>query len=647
MLDWPGYAIIWDKEAVGLAILPSIHGPQDVKALSVKECQVLAAEIRQTIIDTVSCQGGHLASNLGDVELTIALHRVFSSPHDKLIFDVGHQVYTHKLLTGRLEQFSTLRSYHGMSGFPCRAESEHDHFDTGHSSTAISMALGMARARDLMKEDYHVVAVVGDGALTGGMCYEAMNDAGNGQGKLIVILNDNEMSISRNVGALSNYFKHLRASASWYGSKKRIRRDIERIPGLGKPIASLIERAKDMVKSVVTEGELFEALGFRYLGPFDGHNIEELTHVLEEAKQVDDMPLLIHVITQKGHGYDLAERQPEKFHGVAPFRVENGLKRNLSGKESAAQVAGKALVALAAEDSRVVAITAAMAGGTGLTDFSSYYPERFFDVGIAEQHAVSMAAGLARAGMRPYFAVYATFLQRAYDQIIHDVCLQNLPVCILSDHAGLVGDDGKTHHGVLSVPMILSIPGITLLAPRDMVGIRDAIFASAKINGPCVIQYPKDGIEPYDVQHEREEFKIGRWETLRSGSSLTALCYGRMTKHAMLAADMLKQKGIDLRVIDCCSIKPMDMDCLKRLSCEQQKIVVIEEGEMIGGFGSEVARVCTELGCNVPVSVIGLENRFITHGSMDLLLEECGLTPKQIAQRLEEIYRKWEKEHVG
>lgn len=629
-----------------MAILPGIHSPQDVKALSVKECQTLAAEIRQTIIDTVSCQGGHLASNLGDVELTIALHRAFSSPHDKLIFDVGHQIYTHKLLTGRLEQFSSLRSYHGMSGFPCRAESEHDLFDTGHSSTAISMALGMARARDLQNEDYHVVAVVGDGALTGGMCYEAMNDAGNGQGKLIVVLNDNEMSISKNVGALSHYFKHLRASASWYGSKKKIRRDLESIPLIGKPVASLVERVKDMVKSVMTEGEMFEALGFRYLGPFDGHNIEEMTHVFEEAKQVDDMPLLIHVITKKGHGYDLAERQPEKFHGVAPFRVENGLKRNLSGKESAAQVAGRALVSLAAEDSRVVAITAAMTGGTGLTEFASYYPERFFDVGIAEQHAVSMAAGLARAGVRPYFAVYATFLQRAYDQIIHDVCLQNLPVCILSDHAGLVGDDGKTHHGVLSVPMVLSIPGVTLLAPRDTVAIREAIFASAKLNGPCVIQYPKDGIEPYCDQTERPAFEVGKWELLRNGSCLTVLAYGRMTKHAMIAADQLAKAGIDIEVIDCCSIKPMDMACLKRLVDEKRKVVVIEEGEMIGGFGAEVARMCTEIGSEIPVSVIGLENRFITHGSMDLLLEECGLTPQQIRQRLELIYRKWEKDHV-
>jgi len=630
-----------------LAILSEIRGPQDVKRLSGEQCRELATEIRQNIIDTVSRQGGHLASNLGNVELTIALHRVFDSPRDKIIFDVGHQTYTHKLLTGRQESFSTLRSYHGMSGFPCREESEHDHFDTGHSSTSISMALGMARARDLCHDDYHVIAVVGDGAMTGGMCYEAMNDAGNGQGRLIVVLNDNEMSISKNVGALSTYFKHLRASASWYGNKKRIRRDLERIPLIGKRLAAGVESLKNMVKSVVTEGALFEALGFRYLGPFDGHNIDELTHVFEEARKVEDMPLLIHIITQKGHGYDLAERQPEKFHGVAPFRVENGLKRNQSGKESAAQVAGRALIEMAAEDERVVAITAAMTGGTGLTEFSSRYPSRFFDVGITEQHAVSMAAGMARGGLRPYFAVYATFLQRAYDQLVHDVCLQNLPVCILSDHAGLVGDDGKTHHGVLSVPMLLSMPNLTLLAPRDTQAIRDALRASLAVEGPCVIQYPKDGIEPYAQPIDGQPFEIGRWQQLKKGGSVVILAYGRMTKHAMIAANALEEKNISVSVYDCCSIKPMDMQCLKNLVHAGCRIVTIEEGEMIGSFGAEVSRLCTEMGAEEPVSVIGIENRFVTHGSMDLLLEECGLMPQQLAARIETIYREWEKKHVG
>jgi len=632
-----------------MSLLNQIHGPEDIKKLSVEECAALATEIRQTIIDTVSRQGGHLASNLGDVELTIALHRVFNSPTDKILFDVGHQIYTHKLLTGRQEQFGTLRSYQGMSGFPCRAESEHDLFDTGHSSTAISMALGLARARDLKGEDHHVVAVVGDGALTGGMCYEAINDAGNGKSRLIVILNDNEMSISKNVGALSTYFKHLRASASWYGGKKRIKHRLQSIPLLGKPIAGMIENAKNMIKSLLTEGEMFEALGFRYLGPFDGHNIDEMTHVFEEAKRVNDTPLLIHVITKKGYGYDLAERQPEKFHGVAPFRVENGLKRNQSPKASAAQIAGKALCAMAAEDPRVVAITAAMAGGTGLAQFAEYYPDRFFDVGIAEQHAVSMAAGLARAGIRPYFAVYSTFLQRAYDQIVHDVCLQNLPVCILSDHVSLVGDDGKTHHGVLSVPMLLSIPNLTLLAPRDTQSITDGLRATLRLEGPCVVQYPKDGIEPYAQAIDGEPLEIGRWQKLRETDErdrCVILAYGRMTKHAMEAAKILHDRdGLHIGVIDCWSLRPMDMDCLKALFEARTRIITVEEGEMIGGFGSEIARLCTVYGAQEPLAILGLPNRFIAHGSVDQLLAECGLTSEQIAERIRDTLCQTERKH--
>lgn len=629
-----------------MEILSTIHGPDDVKKLSVAQCDALAREIRQTIIDTVSRQGGHLASNLGNVELTIALHRAFNSPTDKILFDVGHQTYTHKLLTGRQEMFGTLRSYQGMSGFPCRAESEHDHFDTGHSSTAISMGLGLARARDLKHEDYHVVSVVGDGALTGGMCYEAMNDAGDGKTRLIVVLNDNEMSISKNVGALSDYFKHLRASASWYGGKKHIKSRLQSIPLLGKPAASLIEKAKNMIKSVVTEGEMFEAFGFRYLGPFDGHNIDELTRVFEEAKQITDTPLLIHVVTRKGNGYDLAERQPEKFHGVAPFRVENGLRRKQSSARSAAQVAGDALCDLAARDERVVAITAAMAGGTGLAGFAEKYPERFFDVAIAEQHAVSMAAGLAKEGIRPYFAVYSTFLQRAYDQIVHDVCLQNLPVCILSDHVSLVGDDGKTHHGVLSVPMLLSIPNMTLLAPRDTDSICASMELALGMSGPCVIQYPKDGIEPYAENLSGEPLTVGKWQTLREGADCTILAYGRMVKHAVEAAQLLEKEGIHVGVVDAWSLKPMDMDCLHRLFDQKAKIVTIEEGEMIGGFGSEIARLCVEHGASQPAAVMGLPNRFIAHGSVDQLLEECGLTSSQIAQRIKDVLDMTEKKNA-
>ena len=626
-----------------MAILPGIKEPQDLKKLSDSECRQLADELRHVIIDTVSRQGGHLASNLGVVELTIALHKVFDSPKDKLIFDVGHQVYAHKLLTGRLQQFSTLRSYGGISGFPCREESEHDQFDTGHSSTAISMALGLARARDLKGQDNHVVAIVGDGALTGGMCYEAMNDAGNAGTPLIVILNDNEMSISPNVGALHNYFKHLRASASWYGNKRRVRLRIERIPLVGKPFAKLIEKAKDMIKSVTTGGELFESLGFRYWGPFDGHNIKEMAHVFEEAKKVRDMPLLIHVVTRKGYGYDLAERQPEKYHGTAPFFVENGMKRKQSSGKSAADIAGDALMGLAAEDDRVVAITAAMTGGTGLTAFASYYPNRFFDVGIAEQHAVSMAAGLARGGFKPYFAVYATFLQRAYDQIIHDVCLQNLPVCILVDHTGLVGDDDKTHHGVFISQMMLSVPNLTVLAPRDTVAITDAIRIANELAGPVVIEYPKEGILPYPEENDHEMMHVGKWQVLRSGTDCALLAFGRMSLHAFKAAELLEQRGVSATVVDCCSLKPMDLCLMKELEGKGLPLFTMEEGQASSGFGAEVARLCIEKGFNPPRSVMGIDDRFILQGQMDQLLEDCGLSANQIAQRVENALKETQR----
>ena len=625
-----------------MAVLKRINGPDDVKRLTDEECRTLSEELRQTIIETVSRQGGHLASNLGIVDLTIALHRTFDSPKDKLIFDVGHQVYAHKLLTGRQDRFSTLRSYHGMSGFPCQEESPHDHFDTGHSSTAISMALGMARARDLAGEDYDVVAVVGDGALTGGMCYEAMNDAGNGHNRLIVILNDNAMSISPNVGALSDYFKRLRASASWYGNKKRIKVGMERIPLVGKPLARFIENAKNMVKSVTTGGELFEALGFRYLGPFDGHDIKEMSHVLEEARQIRDMPVLIHVVTTKGNGYDLAEQQPEKYHGTPPFRVETGLKKGYGISAGAAQMVGDTLVAMAAEDKRVVTVTAAMGTGTGLQNFKQYFPERFFDVGIAEQHAVSMAAGMAKGGYRPFFAVYATFFQRAYDQMIHDVCLQNLPVCILADHMGLVGDDGKTHHGVFVLPMALSMPGVTVLIPRDAHELQLALRSTLQLDGPSIICYPKEGIEPYARSLNGDTFAVGHWQWLREGTDGVILAISRMTMHAMEAAEILEKEHVSLGVIDCCSLKPMDLSCIRSVFSRGVPVMTLEEGQVIGGMGSEIARLCVSENLPEPACIVGLPDRFVTHGSVRELLAECRLLPEDIAERWREILKKRE-----
>lgn len=620
-----------------MEILPRIQRPHDVKNLTYAECSELAGELRKEIIDTVSLQGGHLASNLGVVELTIALHRVFDSPKDRIIFDVGHQIYAHKLLTGRAKQFHTLRSYGGISGFPNPDESEHDLFVTGHSSTSISMALGMARARDLKKEDYHVVAVVGDGALTGGMCYEAMNDAGNGHTRLIVILNDNAMSISHNVGALSNYFKHLRASASWYGNKKRIRSRLENIPLVGRPLARGIEKAKNMVKSVTTGGEMFEALGFRYLGPFDGHNIEEMSHVLEQAKLIEDTPVLIHMITTKGNGYDLAECQPERFHGTAPFFVENGMNRTEKASRSSASVVGETLCALAAEDKRVVAITAAMAAGTGLSKFAGYFPDRFFDVGIAEQHAVSFAAGLARNGMRPYFAVYATFLQRAYDQIIHDVCMQKLPVCILADHAGLVGNDGKTHHGVFLSSMLLSIPELTVLVPRDCQELTEAVKLSCSSEGPVVIAYEKDTSEPFAESRDGKRIRAGQWQLLRDGTDCYLLACGQMTSIIIEAAQILEARGISAGVVDCCSLKPMDLDMLCEISESGLPFITIEEEQVISGWGSEISRICIERHWNGPAAVWGIGDGFVQHGSVKKLLAECKMDCDHIVYRVTEF----------
>ncbi|MCR4708454.1 MAG: 1-deoxy-D-xylulose-5-phosphate synthase [Clostridiales bacterium] len=623
-----------------MALLEAIEGPQDVKKLNRQECEELAAELRRAIITTVSRQGGHLASNLGIVEVTIALHRAFASPEDQLIFDVGHQVYAHKLLTGRQDRFQTLRSYGGISGFPCRAESPHDLFDTGHSSTAISMALGLARARDLSGETRHVVAVVGDGALTGGMCYEAMNDAGNTHTKLIVVLNDNGMSISKNVGALSDTLKHLRASSSWYAKKKRVRRCLERIPAVGKTVARVIMGAIDMVKTVTTGGGLFEALGFRYLGPFDGHNVEELTHVFEEAKAVTE-PVIIHVLTQKGKGYDLAEQKPEKYHGIAPFRVENGMKRKISGSRNAAVTVGETLCALAEEDTRVVAITAAMKEGVGLSGFADRYPERFFDVGIAEEHALSMAAGLARGGMRPYFAVYATFFQRAFDQLVHDVALQGVPVCILADHAGLVGDDGKTHHGVLAGAMTLPVPGLTVLAPRDTRDLAGAIRLVNSLPGPSVIAFPKEGIEPYA---ESGSLAVGHWQTLRKGTDAALLSFGRMVKTALRTAELLNGKGVSAAVVDCASLKPMDRDCLRRLSRDGIPVFTMEEEQKTCGFGAEVARLSTEMGIAPPAGIFGIGDEFVPHGDTELLLRDAGLSPESLAERI--FARLREEEHV-
>lgn len=492
--------------------LSQIKDPSDIRSLSREECEDLADDIRTKIIQTVAKNGGHLSSNLGVVEITLALHRKLDTPRDKIVFDVGHQAYAHKLLTGRYDRFDTLRTYGGISGFPRRCESVYDCFEAGHASTAISAALGMARARDALGEDYHVVAVVGDGALTGGMCYEALNDCGNTKTRLIVILNDNEMSIAQNVGALSKHLSNLRASSGWNNTKKHVKTNLSRMPLLGEPLYRVIHTAKRMIKSAFVDEGFFSALGFRYLGPIDGNDLGAVEKILEQAKQFDE-PVVIHCITKKGYGYNRAERMPEAFHGTPPFLVESG-EVSTATRHTNGEIANKTLLSLAKEDKRISVITAAMPLGTCTDLFQEAFPKRFYDVGIAEEHAVTLCAGMASGGLRPFFFVYSTFLQRGYDQVLHDVCIQNLPVVFMLDRAGISNEDGQSHQGLYDFAYLRHIPNMTVLAPADGDELVQMIEAALAFNAPCSIRYPKNAVslpEGYSVPG----FQIGKWQTLR------------------------------------------------------------------------------------------------------------------------------------
>ena len=628
-----------------MSILDTINQPRDIRALSIPQLEELAGEIRQLLVDTVAVQGGHLAPNLGTVELILAMHRVFDTPADKLVFDVGHQAYTHKILTGRRQAFDTLRSFGGISGFPNRKESDHDAFGAGHASTAISAALGMVRARSFLGQSHHVVALVGDGALGGGMSYEALNDAGS-KGEtidtpFIVILNDNEMSISRNVGAVSRYLTRLRSSKHWRGTKRVVHGGLVRVPFVGKRLAAFVESFKNDLKHFFVGGELFDSLGFYYLGPVDGHDMPTLIRMLEEAKAIDDVPVLIHAVTQKGRGYAQAERRPEKFHGTPPFLVENGLLRHTSEVPAFGAVAADALARLAERDGRVVAITAAMRLGTGLTPFEQAFPKRCIDVGIAEEHAVTLASGMAAGGMRPYFAVYSTFLQRGYDQVMHDMCLQGLPVCLLVDRAGLVGDDGPTHHGVFDIAFLRHIPGLRIFAPRDIQELTAMMDYTLKQDGPCAIRYARDGADmaatyPYGT------FEPGVWEIMADSphAQVALLTFGHMVRAALDSSRLLAARGIRAAVINASTLKPLDEKLLAGLAARRLPIVTVEEHALLGGFGEAVAGHCITHEQPAPIAMLGIQDAFIPHGAVDRLLELCGLTPEQIAQSVEEALAK-------
>ena len=614
--------------------LEDIRSPKALKELSVPELEAIAAQIRTELVSTISRRGGHLASNLGVVELTIALHRVFDMPQDKLVFDVGHQSYVHKLLTGRFRQFHTLRTFGGLSGFPKRSESEYDVFETGHASTAISAALGLARARDMQGQTHQVIALVGDGAMTGGMCYEALNDAGSTGTRMIVILNDNEMSIAPNVGALSRHLTDLRASHGWKSTKQAVRSGLSRIPLIGRPLTRAAVWLKDTVKSVFMSEEkegFFDALGFHYFGPIDGHDLPGLIHTLEKVKALDE-PVVVHVLTRKGHGYDKAEERPEIFHGTPPFYVETGDARQRSSIPSFGKVMAQTLAEMADTDERIVTITAAMPGGTGLDHFAERHPQRMLDVGITEEHAVTLAAGMAAGGMKPYFAVYASFFQRGFDQLIHDVCMPSLPVTLLLDRAGLVGEDGATHHGVWDLASMLPVPNLTVLAPRDQSELKAMLRWTQKHDAPCAIRY---GRRPADLGGRFapvETFTPGKWETLRSGGDVTLLAVGSMVAEAAEMCDLLAQNGIEAELVNCSSVKPLDTEYLNALG--DKPFVTLEEHVRTGGFGSAVCSYMQHEGKKAPMIVFGIPDTFVQHGSRGQLLKYLGLTAPQMTQRI-------------
>ena len=613
-------------------LLEQINGPEDLKKLNIRQLKKLAEEIRAQIKRVVSDRGGHLASNLGMVELTIAMHYVFDAPEDKMIFDVGHQTYTHKLLTGRREAFQKLRTRGGVSGFPQMEESEYDAFTAGHASTAISAALGMTRTRDIMQGDYEVVAVVGDGALSGGMCYEALNDAGHSGTRMTVILNDNEMSISKNVGAMSRYLTHLRQSRTYRGIKRGIRRGLEKIPGLGFPVFRVLEKLRDSLKSLFVDGQFFEALGFQYIGPIDGHDIKHLIRVLRRARE-DGRPMLIHVVTQKGRGYRPAEAHPDQFHGVAPFFMESGESKR-DAEISCSRIAAAQLSDMAENDIRICAITAAMPAGTGLDVFQEAHPERFFDVGIAEEHAVTMAAGMAAQGMKPYVGVYSTFLQRAFDQIAMDVCRNALPVTFLIDRAGLVGADGATHQGVMDLSYLRQIPNMIIAAPRDIRELKKLVALSQDVDRPMAIRYPKDGEDLGPGIQSQQDFRVGEWELLSSGSDVMIFAVGRMVQPAMQASIELAGKQVSAGVVDARFVKPMDERLLVEMAKKTRLIVTLEENVLPGGFGEGVMDALANAGVSVPVFPMGVPDRFIGHGTVAQQLEDCGLSAIQIPRRI-------------
>lgn len=613
-------------------ILEKINEPKDLKTLRIEEKEKLAEEIRQKILNIVSKNGGHLASNLGVVELTIALHTIFNTPTDKIIWDVGHQSYVHKILTGRKDQMDTLRQYKGLAGFPKTCESEYDVFNTGHSSTSISVGIGMARARDLLKENYNVISVIGDGSLTGGMAEEALNDAGTSKTKLIVILNDNEMSISKNVGGIPTFLSKLRTRKFYTKANSRVKRFTLKIPKVGEKIVDLVQRGKKTIKQIFIPNMYFEDIGFTYLGPVDGHNIEKLENILKIAKEVKG-PVLVHIITKKGKGYKIAEENPDKFHGISPFNIETGEKLAPSKKDYS-KVFGEKLVELAKKDEKIVAVTAAMKDGTGLKEFAKEFPNRFFDVGIAEQHAVGLVAGMAKAGLKPVLPLYSSFLQRGYDQLIHDVALQNIPVTICIDRAGLVGNDGETHHGIFDMSFASAIPNLTIMAPKNFKELEEMLEFGINFNGPVLIRYPRGG-EGKNKIEKNDKIVLGKSELIKEGKDISIIAIGKMVDRAIEVSNILKEQDIDAEIINVRFLKPLDKETIIKSIEKTKKVVTMEDGILNGGLYTNILDLINRSNMeNVKIIPIGYDDCFVTHGSVDDLEKEMKTDTKSIAEKI-------------
>lgn len=619
-------------------MLEKIQKPNDIKKIPADQLPALAEEIREFIIESLSKTGGHLASNLGVVELTIAMHRVFDLPKDKLIWDVGHQSYTHKILTGRKDGFETLRREGGISGFPKRSESDCDIFDTGHSSTSISAGVGYVRARELKKENYSVVSIIGDGALTGGMAYEALNNAASLKSNFIIVLNDNEMSITENVGGMSSYLSGLRTASAYTDFKMDVTKALNRIPGIGPGMVDAMRKTKSSIKQIIIPGMLFEDMGLTYLGPVDGHNIPQLIKIFQEAKRFEG-PILVHVLTQKGRGYEPAMRHPARFHGAGPFDVKTGLP---VGKSNPTYTDVFSTVMRKMGDRRkdVAAVTAAMMTGVGLKRFSNMFPDRCFDVGIAEEHAVTFAAALSLGGITPVVAIYSSFLQRAYDQIMHDVCMQNLHVVFAIDRAGLVGYDGETHHGTFDLSYLGSMPNMTILAPKNLWELSDMIKFAVDYDGPIAVRYPRG--EAYTGLKEfRAPICLGKSEVIHEGSRVALLAVGSMVKMAEEVQKQLKERmDMDAALVNARFVKPIDEELLRSFADTYELVVTLEENVKDGGFGERVLAFAEEEDLPFGVEIIALPDRFIPHGSVSYQMKQVGFTPEDICGRIEEYYRK-------